>query len=266
MEEMKDLILSRINHPYLKQYIQTPTIDEDKLLLIISMLDTHGLTKKEMEDFVVTTMLIDIALDTHERVSNSSKDLTEDNDLKPRQLTVLAGTYYSSLYYKILSDSSNLAMIRVLSEGIKEVNEHKIIYYHKDAVEIDKLMNSLMIIESALLAKVADYFHEMDWKDISTHFLMLKKLVMEKHQFLLGEHSNLFEALRELVFPDQLSGLSLEQKQYMIMICDKYVDYSRGMIETAFQKLPSVNDKIRIQWMNLLGRQIPIAKTYVEEG
>lgn len=268
MEDMKDRIVSRINHPYLRQYIQTPTIDEDKLLLIISMLDTHGLAKKEMEDFVVTTMLIDIALDTHERVSNSSKDLAEENDLKPRQLTVLAGIYYSSLYYKILSDTSNLAMIRVLSEGIKDVNEHKIIYYHKDVDEIDKLMNSLIKIESALLIKVADYFHEIVWKDISSHFLFIKKLLMEKDLFLMGEQSNLFEALREIVFPkvNHVSGLSLEQKQYLKMICDKYVDYSRGIIETGFQKLPSINDDIQKQWMKLLGRQSPIAKTYVEEG
>jgi heptaprenyl diphosphate synthase len=265
MEEMKDRIESRINHPYLRQYIQTPTIDEDKLLLTISMLETHGLTNKEMEDFVVTTMLIDIALDTHEQVSNSSKELTEDNDLKPRQLTVLAGIYYSSLYYKILSDSSNLAMIRVLSEGIKEVNEHKIIYYHKDADDINQLMNSLMKIESAVITKVADYFHEMIWKEITIHYLMIKKLVMEKDLFQAEKHSNLFEALRELVFPN-VNGLSLEQKQHLIMICDKYFDYSRGIIETSFQKLPSVNDNIQTQWMNLLGRQRPIAKTYVEEG
>src|SRR5574339_191225 len=103
MSDMKGLITNRISHPYLKQFIQTPNIDEDKLLLIISMLDQHGLTKLEMKDFVVTTILIQIALDTHELVSNTTNPIEKESSLKSRQLTVLAGDYFSGLYYKILA-------------------------------------------------------------------------------------------------------------------------------------------------------------------
>ncbi|MDF2608331.1 MAG: hepS [Bacillales bacterium] len=102
MTDMKDIIIQKISLSYLQQFIQNPIIDEDKLLLLISMLDHHGLSKLEMEDFVVTPMLVQIALDTHEQVSNSTIKIESETSLKLRQLTVLGGIYYSSLRWNLL--------------------------------------------------------------------------------------------------------------------------------------------------------------------
>jgi heptaprenyl diphosphate synthase len=263
MADMKEHIVRKISHPYLKRYIQTPNMDEDKLLLIISMLDQHGLSEKEMEDFVVTTMLIQIALDTHELVSNDE----EDTILKTRQLTVLAGIFYSSLYYKILAESNNIAMIRLLSEGIKEINEHKIFFYQVDSDAIESLMNSIMTIESALIKKLANYLHENVWNEVSTHYLFIKRLLLEKKKFIKEGSSQLFEALRKIVFPinERENELSTEQKKYLIVICDRYIQLSKQVLDQNIQKLPSLNVTIQNRFSNLL-QQNPISKTYVEEG
>jgi heptaprenyl diphosphate synthase len=268
MTDMKDLIMQRISHPYLQKYIQTPNIDKDKLLLIISMLDQHGLTKLEMKDFVVTTMLIQIALDTHELVSNTTNPIEKETSLKSRQLTVLAGDYFSGLYYKILADSNNLAMIRALSEGIKEINEHKIFLYQKDSDGIEKLMNNIWTIESALINKLADYLHESIWKDISSHLLFMKRLLVEKKMFLNEGTSLLFDALAKVVFPKNIHQLELsaEQRNYLLLICDKYVDFSVKKVEAGIQKIPEVNETLKNRWSNILLQHDPIAKTYVEEG
>jgi heptaprenyl diphosphate synthase len=268
MTDMKDIIIQKITLSYLQQFIQSPNIDEDKLLLLISMLDFHGLSKLEMEDFVVTPMLVQIALDTHEYVSNSSTKLENETSLKLRQLTVLGGIYYSSLYYKILADTNNLAMIRALADGIKDINENKILLYQKDLDGIEKLMNSVMVIESSLLNKIADYLHENSWKEVTTHFLFIKRLLNEKRVFIQDGTSLLFDALRKIVFPkyNPQSELSSEQKKYLLIICDKYIDFSSKLFEGGIHKIPSINDNIKKRWSSLLHQHDPIAKTYVEEG
>lgn len=261
---MKKLIVEKISHPYLQRFIQTPIIDEDKLLLIVSMLDQHGLTKLEMENFVVTTMLIQIALDTHEHVTNISNINEEDTSLTSRQLTVLAGDYFSGLYYKILADTNNLAMIRVLSEGIKDINENKIFVYQKDTNEIDLLMNRIMTIESALIQKLAEYFHEKEWKEISSHFLLVKRLILEKNLFLHGS-SLLFDSLIKLVFPNinQRDELSKEQKNDLLILCDRYIQFSIQFLESTY---PSLNITIKNRLTSIINQQHSIAKTFVEEG
>jgi heptaprenyl diphosphate synthase len=268
MTDMKDIIIQKISLSYLQQFIQNPKIDEDKLLLLISMLDHHGLSKLEMEDFVVTPMLVQIALDTHEQVSNSTIKIESETSLKLRQLTVLGGIYYSSLYYKILADTNNLAMIRVLADGIKDINENKILLYQKDLDEIDKLMNSLMIIESSLLNKIAEYLHENAWKEVGSHFLFVKRVLLEKSSFIQDGTSQLFEALRKIVFPkyNLQTELSVEQKKYLLIICDKYIDFSTKIIEVGIRKIPAINENIKNRWSNLVHHQNPIVKTYVEEG
>jgi heptaprenyl diphosphate synthase len=268
MMDMKDVIIQKISLSYLQQFIQNPNIDEDKLLLLISMLDHHGLSKLEMEDFVVTPMLVQIALDTHEHVSNSTTKTENETSLKLRQLTVLGGIYYSSLYYKILADTNNLAMIRALADGIKDINENKILIYQKDLDGIEKLMNSMMIIESSLINKIADYLHENSWKEVAKHYLFIKRLMFEKKKFIHEESSYLFEALRKIVFPkyNLQSELSTEQKNYLLIICDKYIDFSSKIIEVSIHKIPSINENIKTKWSNLIHQHDPIAKTYVEEG
>jgi heptaprenyl diphosphate synthase len=269
LKEMKETIYQRLSLPYLQRHIQKPNLDEDKLLFTISVLKNHGLTLDEMKDCVVTSMLVQIALDTHELVTNSSADDEKEDVLKQRQLTVLGGTYYSSLYYKILSDTSNITMVKVLAEGIKDINEHKIIFYHKDSHEIDKLMKTVITIEAGLINKLSDYLHESIWKEIASHFLFIKRLLLEKERFDKSEDSSvLFEALRDIVFPNtnHVVDLSIDQKKYLHSICDQYIEHSTEIFDKGINKIPLINEYLKTRWFHLLQQHTPIAKTFVEEG
>jgi len=110
----KEQLEQKVFHPYLLNYIQTPMVDEDKLLLLISIMDQLGLSGKEMKNYALPTMLVQIALDTHENVSNQDASEQDDTQLQSRQLTVLAGDYYSGLYYALLAEINDVLMIRAL--------------------------------------------------------------------------------------------------------------------------------------------------------
>ncbi len=263
---VKEKVEERLLHPYMFQYINTPALDEDKLLLLVSILDQCKLTNKELENYSITTMLLQVALDTHEQVSNTSANNNEV--LKKRQLTVLAGVYYSGLYYKILAECHDVQAIRMLAQGIKLINDKKIIVYQQDISEIDTLMNNVKLIESSLIDQFTDYFRLDGWNGIVENFLFIKRLSKEKDNFVQKKSSIVFDALHTLIFPKHNGShkdLSLEQQNYLILICDRYIEFSKQLLEKAKKELPRINELLDSRITSIINQKT-IAKTFVEEG
>ena len=153
--QMKEVIERYVLHPYLRKYIDFPKIDEDKLLILISIADQLELSPTEKKSFIIAIMVMYMALDTHDYVSNT---LDDDNSIKTRQLTILAGDYYSGLYYKCLATVQNIGLIKKLSEGVKKINEHKVTIYSKKQNTVSEVMESVKIIEFALIEEFTQTF------------------------------------------------------------------------------------------------------------
>ena len=103
-----------------------------------------------METIALTVMLIQIALDTHDFVKNDDEEI---ESMEVQQLTVLAGDFYSGLYYKELSYLPNIHLIRCLAEAIKIINENKIRVYQREITTFEDFMHSMKIIETSLYKK-----------------------------------------------------------------------------------------------------------------
>jgi len=71
---IREQVGKKVFDAYLLDHIETPIIDEDKLLILISIMDRIELSYSKMQNYAMSTMLIQIALDTHEHISNFSKD------------------------------------------------------------------------------------------------------------------------------------------------------------------------------------------------
>lgn len=166
-------------------------------------------------------MLVQIALDTHERVSNKAGE-EEIEFHKCRQLTVLAGDYYSGLYYYLLSMNRDIVLIRALAEGIKEINEHKIMLYQKAHETTDDIMKSIVTIESALLQKTCDHFQLSHWKPFITYVLGGNRLQKEIQLYADKQHSPVFQAMQdalgdkaEVVINGWMKELRKKEKQFL---------------------------------------------------
>jgi heptaprenyl diphosphate synthase len=260
---IREQVEKSIYDAYLLQYIDTPIIDEDKLLILISIMDRLELSFNEIQNYALSTMLIQIALDTHEHITDSSVEE------KNRQLTVLAGDYFSGLYYKLLAESEDILMIKALSKGIKEVNENKISVYQKESEGTEKLMTSIKLIESSLLTNLAKYFEVDLWNDFLANLLLFKRLLNEKRQYLQAEGSLLFEVLEKIIFPIndyKMKELSREQQTHLLMICDHNLEMTKQIIEKGLKQLPYLNDFLEKRIISILSQYQPYAKTFVEEG
>ncbi|WNS74035.1 heptaprenyl diphosphate synthase component 1 [Bacillus sp. DTU_2020_1000418_1_SI_GHA_SEK_038] len=264
MAIVKEQIEEKIRHPYLLKYIESPNIDEDKLLLLVSVLDHMDLPEEKIRNYATTTMLIQIALDTHELVTNEELDAGQ---LKSRQLTVLAGVYYSGLYYKILAEFEDITLIRSLATGIKEVNENKISVYQTAVEAVDILMESVRKIESSLFEKVIDLLEDPNWNEFASNLLFRKRLLMEKMRFLQGETSIVFEALKNLLISkNQYTEQSSDQQHLLIHTCDRYLDNSKKLIEKYMSKLPNLNEPMKQRANAIISQHQPAENIFVEEG
>ncbi|ADH06161.1 heptaprenyl diphosphate synthase [Bacillus thuringiensis BMB171] len=213
--------MEKLRHPYFINYIEEPFIDEEKIALLYGALKSANLHIEQIEHYVVTIMLVQIALDTHERVSNKAGE-EEIEFHKCRQLTVLAGDYYSGLYYYLLSMNRDIVLIRALAEGIKEINEHKIMLYQKAHETTDDIMKSIVTIESALLQKTCDHFQLSHWKPFITYVLGGNRLQKEIQLYADKQHSPVFQAMQdvlgdkaEVVINGWMKELRKKEKQFL---------------------------------------------------
>lgn len=218
---IKEKLMEKLRHPYFINYIEEPFIDEEKIALLYGALKSANLHIEQIEHYVVTIMLVQIALDTHERVSNKAGE-EEIEFHKCRQLTVLAGDYYSGLYYYLLSMNRDIVLIRALAEGIKEINEHKIMLYQKAHKTTDDIMKSIVTIESALLQKTCDHFQLSHWKPFITYVLGGNRLQKEIQLYADKQHSPVFQAMQdalgdkaEVVINGWMKELRKKEKQFL---------------------------------------------------
>ncbi|MDG5470650.1 heptaprenyl diphosphate synthase component 1 [Jeotgalibacillus sp. ET6] len=190
MEETLQYINKQLHHSYLHNAIGAPEIDEKRLSLLLLPFQLTGSYSELDKSYVSTAMLIQTALDTHEKVS-----INESDSLKQRQLTVLAGDFYSGLYYRILAQIPDIPLIRRIAHAIQEINEHKIDITSKKINKIEDILISLTKIESAIITQVFAHRGFEKYITLAEDLLVLNRLTREKDQFLSGEHSILFHQL-----------------------------------------------------------------------
>ena len=239
---LKNKIMNTIEHSYLQQFIVPPYMDEEKLLLLIEMVEALDLSDELKEKLVITTTIIQMALDTHEAVKNESLHGVE---FKAQQLSILAGVYYSGLYYKLLADIDDTYYTRKLAIAIKEVNEHKITLYQSVEKRHKQVFEDLMVIESALIDKFSQNVSKY-WFDLSRNFLLLKRLIKEKEQYTTTGHSPMFKALYLIESKkDSLETINDEEKQLLFKIFDQKMDLVKQNINKCLENIDDITPVVK---------------------
>lgn len=235
-------IQNTISHSYLQQFIDFPYMDEERLLLLIELVNLLDLSDEKKEKLVITATIIQMALDTHEAVKNES--LTSI-DFKQQQLSILAGVYYSGLYYKILSDLEDTVYTRALAIAIKEVNEHKITLYQRAQKSKDQLFDDLICIESALMDKFSQNISP-SWFELSRNFLLYNRLTKEKERYMTTGSSLVFDVLYLIEFKKTtIETIELTEKEILFNIIDCKIEELKKMINELFNHINTISPIVK---------------------
>lgn len=247
IKQIKADIDGRVKHPYLMKFIDVPVIDEQKLLLLYCILSESELSSGKIKQSIIATMLMQIALDTHELVGINH--IEEDSPfMKQRQLTVLGGDYYSGLYYYFLALIDDIPMLEALSIAIKEINEYKVSVYQRDQNNIGDFIESVAMIESLLVQRIAQYVGNKDMINLSKQLLLINRLNKEKRNLLTNGFSDFFEGIYTV--QEKTRGLSqkIDRKQALILVDNQIITsihYCEAFLQNHSGTYRYLSEKIR---------------------
>lgn len=194
LENIKNKIKNKISYNYIDQYTIENKISKIKLLSLILIMNESNLSQEIKENYITATMLVETALETHEQVRENEVIGDSYGKALTKQLSVLGGDYYSSLYYVLLSNVEDFSFTKNLATAIKEVNELKMNLHFKESEALEHHISLRKIIESHIIKSVAQYINVKDQSlfKIIDLTLMLDLLLREKTNFISTNKFNYF--------------------------------------------------------------------------
>ncbi|WP_227395270.1 heptaprenyl diphosphate synthase component 1 [Jeotgalibacillus aurantiacus] len=253
IEETVQHIAKQLHHPYLHKTIGTPEIDMDRLSLLMLPFFLKKTYTSRDQSYVSTAILIQQALDTHEKVS------AEKSSLKSRQLTVLAGDYYSGLYYKILSGIPDIELIRKIAYSIQEINEYKIEITSNRCNSVEQFLKRLGDIESSIITGVFEHLSFTEMIPLAKKLLLIKRLQKEEELYGNGKHSFVFSSFENSFMREHTPGSVMKT-------IEKIIQQLKKEAEELIAQLKLPEDVRKLMIFEQLSNRYEHSIFYAEEG
>lgn len=197
-------VLKALHQRTLDKYTAGPSIDRARLFfLLLPFFDGQQWTE-DVEDSAKTVAIVYAALHAHDQVN-------EDAPIsKSQQLTVLAGDFYSGIYYQMLSSTNNIKLIQLLASGIIEVSEKKAILYENKLLSVAGVETAAQVIETRLLRTFYEYHGFTQYEAIAKPALKYVYFSRQLDYLRSGMETNI---LRKL---DQALPLPLYSERWLL--------------------------------------------------
>jgi len=118
-----------MQHDMISMHTELPAFPSGRIRLLHAVLSHQPQAARIRELLSVVTSLVQVGLDTHDLVENGEISQKGLPDIRAQQLKVLAGDYFSSRFYDLLSQAGQIEAVRRLSEAICDLNQLKMKVY-----------------------------------------------------------------------------------------------------------------------------------------
>lgn len=245
LNDLKRQIKSKISYHYVDQHVLEDKISDYKLMALVLLMNESSLPVQTKENYLLASMLVEIALYTHEQVRENDEILEDYDKSLTKQLSVLGGDYYSSLYYVLLSKLEDYSFINHLASAIKEVNELKMDFYFQENKDLQESLPLRNQIEGHIIYSVADYLKVEDKNifQIIDLMLLLNLLIQEKEYYKAKTRFNYFKE------PAIVESLN---KKIDILINDTYSNLQEqieDLPEESFKQIKDLLEEEKIKYL-----------------
>ncbi|WP_342551705.1 heptaprenyl diphosphate synthase component 1 [Paenibacillus sp. FSL R7-0652] len=171
------------DYDMIRQHTEIPSFPDSRARLLqvfVGRTDEKG----HQELYALATSLVQLAMDTHDRIDTISGDRGEQ-EMRSRQLNVLAGDYLSSRFYQLLAHAGKIEMIGKLSGAVSEVNARKMTLYErmkKLLVSADEYLRETVQLRMQLFLSFTDMIPDRDkplWNSLLTEFSTCETIAAE---------------------------------------------------------------------------------------
>jgi heptaprenyl diphosphate synthase len=119
-----------VEYDMIQNHTELPEFPDSRVRLLLAFLMNERHSEPNSELYALVVSLVQLGMDTHDLIDTDSQRGPE-KEMRSRQLKVLAGDYFSSRFYNLLSQAGQIEMIRKLSGAVCEVNRLKMNLYIK---------------------------------------------------------------------------------------------------------------------------------------
>lgn len=176
-EKIYSRLKRKVSHSYVETILHQPVVDRDKLMVYYLLFQTHR-DRSRAAELAMDLMTAEIGLSTHEQMTNASCE--NKVQMKQRQLVVLSGDYYSSLYYFSLAQNHEIEIARWVSEAIQRYNISKCaLFYPEGPLEWQQAMEHLLAIDGALTSYIAAKLGLEHWESLLKDLFFARRLYHE---------------------------------------------------------------------------------------
>lgn len=145
-------VLRAVKQRTLEKFTEGPSVQRERLFFLLLPFFDQNQWSDDIEESAKTVSIVYAALHAHDQVK---QDILAT---KKQQLTVLAGDFYSGIYYQMLANANNIAMIQRLATAIIKVSEKKAAFYDGNIYTIDEIEQSIYQIETELLSSFYHFY------------------------------------------------------------------------------------------------------------
>lgn len=273
--EMKPYCIPQLAKPYtnydmIQRHTDLPPFSDGRGHLLYIFLN-HSSTAKgrsEGELYTLVTELVQIGLDTHERIDRSN-DVRGGDPMRSRQLKVLAGDYFSSWFYHLLAKSNQIEMVGILSKAIADFNVMKANLYVKMRerfISAEQYLRHMVQLNMRLFLSFSPMIEESLvelWEKLLAEFSQCETVIGELRRS--KDPSNARESysywkIFEYATDDErelLQSSSFDQRDWELLIkkckCDSIlIDKLNQSLQTIQELLKGINDEHLISELGAL--------------
>ena len=225
--KLKTDIFMHVRHRTLQKYTGEPIVNEQQLFFLLLPFFNGEEWLAEHYEAAITASVMTASLNAHEQIQEYNATSQE------QQLTVLAGDYYSGRYYEILAHSSNIALIKKLSQGVVKRCENEVKVYEDNDLTVEDWLQTLMSIESALIEQVFLLYQFDEYIPIMQKSLLINRLYDEIVRLKRGHQTTLMRAVYSAA-TKQFENMSIEQ--IMLYQMNKLSLELKHMLNTSLLK------------------------------